>query len=321
MSEFALQREFGRIESQTRRSMGVSIALHVLLFLLLGFYHASGGESVGLTEITWVEEAMIAGVVDAAPPVAEKETKSAPVQEVKSVATREAENAEHYERSLERGEVAPRPQSSRSVTDILDERISTMQNDAKDSATRLASLVPPPKVGIPAPAGVPSPDAVGSGTSPSSLRREGGPSGVGSGPPSALKRAGVTPSRPIPVAVAGAPPTAAATPDAASSNKTRELAGARIIGPVADRAVESYQVPVYPEWAKKEGIEGSVTLYFFVLPDGRVKENILVEKTSGFTDFDNGAVAALLQWKFVAMPGANEQWGRITFNYRLGDAR
>src|SRR5262245_43514502 len=107
MSEFALQREFGLIESHTRRSMGVSIGLHVLLFLLLGFYQASGGESVGLTEMTWVDEAMISSVVDAAPPVADKETKSAPVQEVKSVATREAENAEHYERSLERGEVAP----------------------------------------------------------------------------------------------------------------------------------------------------------------------------------------------------------------------
>ncbi len=321
MSEFALQREFGLIESHTRRSMGVSIGLHVLLFLLLGFYHASGGESVGLTEITWVEEAMIAGVVDAAPPVADKETKSAPVQEVKSVATREAENAEHYERSLERGEVAPRPQSSRSVTDILDERISTMQNDAKDSATRLASMVPPPKVGIPAPAGVPNPDAVGGGTSPTSLRREGGPSGVGSGPPSALTRSGVAASRPIPVAVAGSPPTTAPRADAGDATKTRQVAGARIIGPVADRAVEKYAVPEYPEWAKREGIEGSVTLYFFVLPDGRVKENILVETTSGFTDFDSGAVAALLQWKFVAMPGANEQWGRITFNYRLGDSR
>ena len=320
MSEFALQREFVRIDVSTRRSMGASFVLHCILFLLLGFYHAAGGESVGLTEITWVDEAMIAGVVDAAPPVAEKETKSAPVQEVKSVATREAQESEHYERSLERGEVAPKPQSSRAVTDILDERISALQNDAKDSATRLASMVPPPKVGIPAPAGVPSPESVGGGSSPSSLRREGGPSGVGSGPPSALKRAGTAPARAIPVAVAGAPPTAAATPDAGDANKTRNLAGARIIGPVADRAVEKYTVPEYPEWAKREGIEGSVTLYFFVLPDGRVKENILVETTSGFSDFDSGAVEALLQWKFVAMPGASEQWGRITFNYRL-DAR
>ena len=52
-----------------------------------------------------------------------------------------------------------------------------------------------------------------------------------------------------------------------------------------------YKVPDYPEWAKRDGTEGSVTLYFFVMPDGRVKENVLVERTSGFSDFDDRAVA------------------------------
>jgi TonB family protein len=106
---------------------------------------------------------------------------------------------------------------------------------------------------------------------------------------------------------------------ATHSGASRNLAGANLVGPVADRQVLHYKVPDYPEWAKRDGTEGSVTLYFFVMPDGRVKENVLVERTSGFSDFDDRAVAALLQWKFVALSLSNEQWGRITFDYKLSD--
>jgi TonB family protein len=321
MTEWALDREFSKIGGRTRHSLVASAVLHALLFLLLGLYHAAAGETAGLTEITWIDSSEPVGVPDAAPPVAEKETKSAPVRDVKAVATREAETAEHFQRSLERGAVAPRPQSSRAVTDILDERISSIENNASESATRLASLVPPPKVGVPAPAGVPSETSSG-GATPSTLRRDAAP-GVGVGTaPAALRRVGSGPSAPVMAAALGEAPVSAtpATPPA-EANRTRELAGARIIGPVADRAVLSYEVPDYPEWAKRDAIEGSVTLYFFVMPDGRVKENVLVERTSGFADFDDGAVKALLAWRFAALTGVNEQWGRITFHYRLSDAQ
>jgi len=79
---------------------------------------------------------------------------------------------------------------------------------------------------------------------------------------------------------------------------------------------------VYPEWAQRELVEGSVRLYFIVLPDGRVKENILVEKTSGTKDFDDNATRALLRWRFEPISeGVGEQWGSITFEFRLNDAR
>lgn len=322
MTEWALDREFSRIGGRTRHSLVASAVLHALLFLLIALYHASAGDLGGLTEITWVDATMPDGVPDAAPPMADKETQSAPVREVKAVATREAESAEHFERALERGTVAPRPQSSRAVTDILDERISALENNASDNATRLASLVPTPKVGVPAPAGVSTSTTPGGSATPSTLRRDAAP-GVGGGvAPSALKRMGSGPSVPVMAAAVGEPPVSAtpATPPE-EAKRTRDLAGARIIGPVADRAVLSYDVPDYPEWAKKDGIEGTVTLYFFVLPDGRVKENVLIERTSGFADFDDRAVTALLTWRFAALPGGSEQWGRITFHYRLGDAQ
>src|SRR5258706_12735558 len=94
------------------------------------------------------------------------------------------------------------------------------------------------------------------------------------------------------------------------------------MGPVADRTILSRPTPVYPEWAKSEGVEGSVTLYFVVRPDGTVKENVLVQKTAGFEDFDDSARTALRAWRFEALRGggAGEQWGTITFHFRLRDA-
>jgi len=79
--------------------------------------------------------------------------------------------------------------------------------------------------------------------------------------------------------------------------------------------------PDYPEWAKHDGIEAAVTLYFIVRPDGSVKENILVQKTAGFGDFDDSARAALASWRFAPLTGGRtgEQWGTITFHFRLKD--
>jgi len=91
------------------------------------------------------------------------------------------------------------------------------------------------------------------------------------------------------------------------------------MGPVADRALLAHEKPIYPEWAKSQAVEGSVTLYFVVRPDGRIKENIMVEKTSGFEEFDLNAIRALRGWKFEPVPAGatGEQWGRITFHFRL----
>ena len=53
-----------------------------------------------------------------------------------------------------------------------------------------------------------------------------------------------------------------------------------------------------------------------------MKENVLIERTSGYDDFDRRAKAALAAWRFESLgPGAvAEQWGRIEFKYRLRDA-
>ncbi len=110
----------------------------------------------------------------------------------------------------------------------------------------------------------------------------------------------------VPTPVPDAPVARKAAPRETETAARRVLAGAQLTGPVADRPVLHYEVPVYPEWAKQEAVEGSVTIYFIVTPDGRVKENIMVQKTSGFGDFDENAVKALLTWKFEPLkPGAD----------------
>ncbi|MGH7681232.1 MAG: energy transducer TonB, partial [Candidatus Eiseniibacteriota bacterium] len=67
---------------------------------------------------------------------------------------------------------------------------------------------------------------------------------------------------------------------------------------------------------------GSVTLYFVVRPNGSVKENVLIQKTAGFGDFDENARVAIRTWRFEPLKNgrAGEQWGTITFHYRLRDA-
>ena len=320
MKAMSMERELARSRAHTRESLGASAVVHLLLFIWLAMHHAAAGELAGLTEITFVEETDPAGEPNAAPPVAREETRSAPVQEVALKASKESTTPQHFERALERGETAPRPQSSRALTDLMDERLGA--RDARESTTRIASLIPPPRVGIPAPAGAPGPGTQPN-ASPGALRRDGAPGGIGTAPIALRRTQGRAPTPPVMAAAVIENPTSPA-PATSNTGGARRLAGANLVGPVADRAVLHYRVPDYPDWAKRDGVEGSVTLYFFVLPDGRVKENVLIERTSGFSDFDRGAVDALLEWRFVALPGgpaANEQWGRITFNYRLSDAQ
>ena len=90
-------------------------------------------------------------------------------------------------------------------------------------------------------------------------------------------------------------------------------------GPAADRPVLASLMPDYPGWARRQAVEASVTLHFIVLPDGRVREDVQVIRTGGFSDFDERATAALRQWRFAALVGddAAGQWGTITFRYRL----
>ncbi len=92
----------------------------------------------------------------------------------------------------------------------------------------------------------------------------------------------------------------------------------KITGPLSSRKVVASFVPEYPDWAKARNIEADVAIRFNVSAGGDVRDDALVEMTSGYPDLDKAALAALKRWKFTPLAGNNQdQWGVITFRYRL----
>ena len=91
-----------------------------------------------------------------------------------------------------------------------------------------------------------------------------------------------------------------------------------VAGQVASREIIYFEKPVYPEWAKKKGIEAVVELKFWVDPDGSIDEVTVLKR--GYLQLDNLAVNVLKKWKFEPLPVGGErlrQWGRIRMNFDL----
>ncbi len=55
--------------------------------------------------------------------------------------------------------------------------------------------------------------------------------------------------------------------------------------------------PVYPEAARKRGVEGWVELAFTVMPNGTV-DDVEVRNASPANVFDDAAMRAIRQWRF-----------------------
>lgn len=78
--------------------------------------------------------------------------------------------------------------------------------------------------------------------------------------------------------------------------------------------------PVYPEHAREQGIEGSVTLIYNVAADGRVTE-VEVHSAEPEGVFEEAALEAVRSWRYRAPPGGDplENVGS-TLEFRLGEA-
>jgi TonB family protein len=218
---------------------------------------------------------------------------------------------ENIQRKPDVAEIAPEPQTLHALDNTISERLLSLQRREHEKPAPIASINTPNPVSKPKLAGVDT--KLSRPKAESLVRREGTAS-----TPIELSR---SKSRIQKADVLVAPPTSdrPTRAPAQTSDASRELAGARMTGPVADRPIVSYESPDYPEWAKTEGVEGSVMIYFVVLADGRVKENVMVQRTSGFADFDQNAVSAILAWRFERLDAGKtgEQWGTILFHYRL----
>jgi protein TonB len=66
----------------------------------------------------------------------------------------------------------------------------------------------------------------------------------------------------------------------------------------AVRPLGGYQIkPLYPEFARQRGIEGTVLLKVRVTAQGRV-ETVQVERSAGHPSLDHSATEAVQRWRF-----------------------
>jgi len=298
------------LRARTRRAMAVSVVAHTLLLAWLVLDHRDSPADPPLTEIVLLDPSTSGSpiAVASAPPAPARATmRGAPVTGPEDV---------RFRREQTNAELTPTPQSSSAVQDRIAARLATLRT-TEPAGVALPSIPTPATHWGGAPATVSS-NGTG-GSAPIALHR----GGSGSAPSLELNRGGGAGNAPA-TAPVGLPERSAGSAPAGGEDTgaRRTLAGASLAGPIANRPIVSWSPPVYPEWAKRDAVEGSVTLYFVVRPDGSVKENVLVQKTAGFEEFDENARAALRAWRFQALGGGRtgEQWGTITFNFRLRDA-
>jgi TonB family protein len=309
MTTATLRMDFEATRVRTRWTMSVSLVAHALLFLWLTLHRVAAPEMTPITEITLIEPGDLAPEAGSAPPAATGNPTSG--------VTAKSMTDMHFKRTVAKAEMEPDPQSSWDFEDRLDARLAAMQQTTAQSTAGIAPSKAPASLFGSSPAVMAGGAGIGT---PMPLNRGGGGGGIAL----PLVRGGGSGSAPTLATVSeGRHKEEAPAPARGSdSSARRTVAGASITGPIADRPILSYSVPAYPEWAKHDAVEGAVTLYFVVRPDGSVRENILVQKTAGFEDFDENARVALHSWRFKPLaPGqSGEQWGTITFHFRLQDA-
>lgn len=303
MTVLALNREQTLFRRRMSRSSAASVAVHVLLLAALLMHHHRQAEMTPTIEIAWLDPAPPAPAdpAPADPAVTEARPKSKP--------TVGSQVEQKFLRRETKAEEAPRPQVDHAVQDRLAARLSSLQRSTPNLAPSTAAVADPDRW---RPAAV-SPTTAAA--APSELQRSNTPN------PRALQRSDA-PVRPAPVRLAQVDLSQQARVEAAEAPPGADPAAPAVSGEVADRPVTRRVLPAYPDWATREGIEASVTLHFEVMPDGSIKRGVRVDKTAGFADFDRSAVEALQRWRFAALPSgaSDEQWGTITFHFRLRDS-
>lgn len=113
-------------------------------------------------------------------------------------------------------------------------------------------------------------------------------------------------------------PTPAAQKQVQDQSLTIEKKSALMItGQIAGRQIINTVKPAYPNYLQAQGTQGEVTIFFYVKQDGTVKENARIENSSGYTELDQNALEALLQFRFAPIDASEDQSGYATFRYML----
>lgn len=270
-----LSRENARIQRRTRRGVVWSSVAHLVVLVLIALHQRLAPEPLALTEITWLDPVETSAAP--APQVAPQPTPK-PVEE--APAAQKKEKTEHFQRADEQAAAKPKPQDARAIQDRLQQRMAALRQSTPLLPQTVASDNSKPTLSKPMMLPPVQSEAIdlkrGQSVQPKQL---------------ALVRQSTTAAPRLELAKAPERKLEAVQVED-TSPLVREIAGAELMGPVADRALVVHQVPEYPSAAMREAREGSVTLRFFVRPDGTLRENILIERTSGHTDLDQNALEA-----------------------------
>ncbi|MDD5457271.1 MAG: energy transducer TonB [Candidatus Margulisbacteria bacterium] len=92
-----------------------------------------------------------------------------------------------------------------------------------------------------------------------------------------------------------------------------------LFGQIVNRSIIYSEIPQYPEWAKRKGIEGDVRMKFWVTSDGKVF-NVSIIKKSPDLRLDLLAKNTIIKWKFSPLDknvSQQNQWGEILVKFVL----
>jgi len=95
-------------------------------------------------------------------------------------------------------------------------------------------------------------------------------------------------------------------------------------GPIvrAARPKGGYQVrPVYPESARRAGIQGTTLLRIHIEADGHVSD-VSVQRSAGHQSLDEAAAEAVRRWRFepaVNSTGPVSMWAVVPVEFRISD--
>ena len=298
MTALTLNHEFDLMRMRFRRTLVVSAGLHVLFFGWLMVNRQWTPVQEPIVEITWLDQAL---------PPQPVEIKPEPTQ-IKPVIAKPEPKPELS--------VKEKLASNNTQSESVRDKMKSLQPSAEVAQT--LSVAPSTSVDL-LNTSLATMAPVVRNETPVHLNR-----GGGSHEPAMALTRGVTSSSNTAAPVAALPGTHSLTESnnlQPASGAVVNLGGATLSGLVADRQVLAHTMPTYPAWATTEAVEATVTLYFLVLASGQVKGNVQIQKTGGAADFDRNAVAAIRQWRFEALSGqtTREQWGTITFRYRLNN--
>ncbi|MBD3337185.1 MAG: TonB family protein [Candidatus Eisenbacteria bacterium] len=95
---------------------------------------------------------------------------------------------------------------------------------------------------------------------------------------------------------------------------------AGITGPLGQRRLVHMELPEYPAWARRQGIEAGVRFRFWVSPDGHVIRVETIQR-SGYPELESLGRDALMHWKFASLPHGQfqEEWGEVPILWRLSE--